>query len=45
MEDEVDGQEERQDDWREDGQQKRGKWRSLRESNTQHERVEMNHGM
>ena len=41
VEDEADGQEGRQDDREEDRQQ----WRSRRESNTQHERMEMTHGM
>ena len=43
--DEIDCQEERQDDRREDRRQREEKWRSRRESNTQHERMEMTHGM
>ena len=45
VEDEVDGQEERQDDRRENRQQRDESWRSRRESNTQHERIEMTHEM
>ena len=41
VEDEVDGQEEKQDDGREDRQQEEE--RRVAESNTQHERMKMTH--
>ena len=46
VEEEVDGQEEKQDDWREDRQQEEENGeRSRGESNTQHERMKMTHEM
>ena len=44
VEDEVDGQEERQTIGKKIDSKKR-KWRSRRESNTQHERMKMTHEM
>ena len=43
--DEVDGQEERQDDKREDRQQREENGEVEENQNTQHERMEMTHGM
>ena len=45
VEDESDGQEERQDDKRADGQQREESGEVEESQNTQHERMEMTHGM
>ena len=45
VEDAVDGQEERQHDGREDGQQGEESGEVEESQNTQHERIEMSHGV